>query len=446
MKLKEKIRQHKKVSILVLVLAVAAIACIVWRVRDGQVTNSKSHTQKEVQIAGFRKLKATYEGTVYEGDRFDSSKVKVEAVGDGEKTEEITTFDWDGDENIGGKTSYTIYTSYGQTTLTVNPILIRSCVAADGNYYAGSDFSGTINLTYADGNVKGIKSSDVEFPNGSMLQNGENKIPFTYQGCSHTLYVNATSGNRIASARTQYKDEIEGSSYNNVTDKLFMTVTKKQTTDGKTYYLTHMILSDPSQLKIGTANNMIGSYTEMSQEASSTGWILGMTAGTSSQNSAFGYGKTTAGYTTGCVIRGGKTVVNGNTTGNEVCLTKGGALFSPPSGISADELIAQGVTDTVETVMPLLIQNGTKYEEGTTSYDENLPACAVGMVSPGEYYFLTSDTAGISCADMQSILADAGCTFARAVASGASVGLYYRTTPVLESTEAAQDFIYLIGA
>lgn len=446
MKLNEKLRQHKKAVVLIAVILAAFLALLFWRTKMEHAADNGQGVQKEVQLAGFRKLRASYSGTVYEGDRFDSSRVKVEAVGDNARTEEIKTFDWDGDENIGGKTSYTIYTSYGETTLTVNPVLIRSCAAADGNYFAGSEFSGTINLTYKNGHVKGIKSSDVEFPDGSILQNGENKIPFTYRGSTHTLYVNAASDNRIASAKTQYKDEINGSLYNSVTDKLFMTVTKKETSDGNVCYLTHIILSDPSQMKIGTANNMIGSYAEMPQEASSTGWILGMTAGTSSRNSAFGYGKNTPGYTTGCVIRGGKTVVGGETTGNEVCLTEGGALFSPPSGVSADQLTAEEVTDTVETVMPLLIQNGTKYEEGNTSYNSTVPACAVGMVTPGEYYFLTSDMTGISCSEMQNILSEKGCTFARAMASGASVGLYYKTTPILESTDAAQDFIYLIGA
>lgn len=440
---KKKIR--KKTVIIITVVGIALAALIFWRVESGIQQNGENNSKKTVQLDGFQELKASYSGKVYEGDMFDSSKVAVTAISDDGKKQDVASFDWDGADSIGGKTSYTIFTSYGETTLTITPVAIRSCVAADGNYHAGSEFSGTINLTYADGTVKGIKSSEVEFPNGSTLSDGENQIPFTYHGCSHTLYVNATSSSRISSARTEYKDELDGSVYNSVTDKLFMTVTRRETSDGVSYYLTHVILTDPSQLKIGTANNMIGSYALMSQEASATGWILGMTCGTSSQNSAFGYGKNTAGYTTGCIIRGGKTVVAGNTTGNEICLTSEGALFSPPSGISADDLLAQGVTDTVESVMPLLIQDGTAYEEGNTSYDGTLPGCAVGMTSPGEYYFVTSDTSGLSCSDMQQILSGCGCTYARAAGSGTSVGLYYRTTPILDSTEAAQDFIYLTG-
>lgn len=444
MKLKETIKRHKKVTVLICVILAAFFIFLFWR--TGTEEKSQTQAQKTVQLKGFRELKAAYSGDVYEGDRFDESRVTVTALGDGDKTQEITTFDWDGADSIGGKTSYMIYTSYGETTLTIDPVPVQSCVAEDGNYYAGTEFSGTIDLTYTDGTVRGIKSSDVEFPNGSTLQVGENQIPFTWQGCSHTLYVNAAKESRISSAKTKYKEELNQSVYNSVTDKLFMTVSKKELSDGGAFYLTHIVLSSPTQLKIGTANNMIGSYRDLSEEASETGWILGMTVGTSTENSAFGYGKTAVGYTSGCVIRGGKTVVNGSTTGNEVCLTDSGALFSPPAGLTADQLLGQGVTDTVESVMPLLLQDGTEYAEGSTSYDATLPASAVGMVEPGEYYFLTSDAMGLSCADMQSILSDAGCTFARAMGSGASVGLYYRTTPILESTEAAQDFIYLIGA
>lgn len=438
-------QKHKK-AIAIAIVAVAAVAAVLfWRTETGVQQNTKKTSQKTVKLDGFQKLKASYSGKIYEGDLFDASHVSVKAISDDGKTQDVTNFDWDGAESVGGKTSYIIFTSYGETSLTVTPVAIRSCVAADGNYYAGSDFSGTIDLTYTDGTVKEIKSSEVEFPNGSTLTEGENQIAFTYRGCSHTLYVNAMAGGRISNAKTQYKDELDHSVYNSVTDRLFMTVTKETGANGGNYYLTHIILSDPSQLKIGTANNMIGSYVTLSQEASSVGWTLGMTAGTSSENSNFGYGKNAAGSVQGCIIRGSKTVVSGTTTGNEVCLTSGGALFSPPAGISADQLLAQGVTDTVESVMPLLIQNGTDYEEGSTDYGSSLPACAVGMVSPGEYYFLTSDTSGMGCREMQSILAGRGCTFARAMGSGTSVGLYYRTTPILESTEATQDFIYVTG-
>ncbi len=386
---------------------------------------------EDLSHADFDTITASYSGTAYEGEAFDESRVSVRAVLKDGTEIPISRFDWDGARSYGGITDYTIYTSYGDTTLTVDPVLIQSVRAAEGSYSSGNEFQGSIELLYPDGTIRTIRSSEVTYPEGNMMTSGLNAIPIDYEGSRHTLYVNAGGGNRITEARETCKEELQRSIYNSVTDRMFMTVTH---VDGEaSCYLAHILISEPSQLRVGTANNSYGTTTGFSAAASSFNWILGMGGSSSgSQDTA-----------SGCIIRNGQVISGGLTTGNEICLTDEGALFSPPSGITADELLAQNVTATLVTSAPLLIQDGQLYSEGSRDTDPQ-PSAAVGMVSPGEYYFLLSDTAGLTDAAMQQILSGAGCRYARPCTYGTAAQMYYKTIPVSASSdEAVQDFLYI---
>lgn len=428
----------------VLLLAFAAYRLFKTRPRRGadQVKEAASFSVEE--IGEFDELKAVYTGQAYEGDRFDPKKVSVESISSGGSSQSIHQFDWEGAETIGGKSTYTIFTSYGETGLTVDPILIQSCVAEDGNYYAGSEFSGTIRASYADGTVRGIRSSDVSFPNGSLLTAGVNQIPFDYQGCHHTLYVEAVAGGRIAEAKAKSQGEIQSSVYNSITDTIFMTVSNMQTEGGSSYHLTHIVLSRPDQLHVGFPEELNGSYLSMDAAAARFGWLWGVGVDRALESQTYGAAATAeGGLSAGCLIRGGRILAAGNTTGDEICLTAEGALFSPPPGLTAQDLLDQKVTDTISVNFPLLIQDGRTYTETLRDAENESVGSAVGMVRPGEYYVVTADGMGLTLTDAQEILSAKNCAFARPVAGGSMAGLYYRTTPIVEAAGAVGDAIYL---
>ncbi len=421
----------------VVVLLGVGSAVLYPRITPSGQKQTPSTAQQEafdLSHADFRSIEAEYTGTAYEGERFDTSRVRVYAMLTNGKKIDIKTFDVDGSDSYGGTTDYTILTPYGTAELTIHPVLIDSVRAEDGSYFAGNEFTGNLILNYQDGTTRTIKSSEVTFPEGCMMHGGTNSIPFLYEDCRHTLYVNAAEGNFLSDAKETYKDELARSIYNSVSDRMFLTVSKE--TAPIDYYITHVILSDPSGIRIGTT----GSYLSPSAAAASFQWVLGMNASDHTQLTDASL--TTSPYFSGCVIRNGNIVTDGTTTGYEICLTSEGALFSPPDGITAQQLIDQKVTDTLVTQEPLLLQDGHTYEEGTTALTGTAPISVIGMVKPGEYYLLSTEQNGLTAADLQNIFRNLGCAFARPVGRGRSA-LYYKTTPIcISSTEAMQDFLY----
>jgi len=148
---------------------------------------------------------------------------------------------------------------------------------------------------------------------------------------------------------------------------------------------------------------------------------------------------------------GGKILKDGVTNGKEICLDNTGKFYTPSAGISASTLLASGVKDIWGTADPLLIQDGQKVDLANQQKINNTyyNRTAIGMVQPGEYYMITAGTAqyknGLSFAELQSIFANLGCTYARSMDGGGSSSLVVNgkllNTPAQYDERPVVDFL-----
>lgn len=243
----------------------------------------------------------------------------------------------------------------------------------------------------------------------------------------------------------QYKAELDNSVSNVTTDSIFVSVQQKYTESGE-YLLTHIIVNDPSnQVKGGLSNDSWGSYREYpTTYAGRTG------AAVTTNGSYFSYDSGQP-VCAGCFIKDGKISKDGVTNGKEICLDNTGKFYTPSAGISASTLLASGVKDIWGTADPLLIQDGQKVDLANQQKINNTyyNRTAIGMVQPGEYYMITAGTAqyknGLSFAELQSIFANLGCTYARSMDGGGSSSLVVNgkllNTPAQYDERPVVDFL-----
>lgn len=204
--------------------------------------------------------------------------------------------------------------------------------------------------------------------------------------------------------------------------------------------------NDPSsQVKGGLSNDSWGGYREYpTTYAGRTG------AAVTTNGSYFSYDSGQP-VCAGCFIKGGKILKDGVTNGKEICLDNTGKFYTPSAGISASTLLASGVKDIWGTADPLLIQDGQKVDLANQQKINNTyyNRTAIGMVQPGEYYMITAGTAqyknGLSFAELQSIFANLGCTYARSMDGGGSSSLVVNgkllNTPAQYDERPVVDFL-----
>lgn len=230
-----------------------------------------------------------------------------------------------------------------------------------------------------------------------------------------------------------------------IVGSIFVSVQQKYTESGE-YFLTHIIVNDPSnQVKGGLSNDSWGSYREYpTTYAGRTG------AAVTTNGSYFSYDSGQP-VCAGCFIKDGKILKDGVTNGKEICLDNTGKFYTPSAGISASTLLASGVKDIWGTADPLLIQDGQKVDLANQQKINNTyyNRTAIGMVQPGEYYMITAGTAqyknGLSFAELQSIFANLGCTYARSMDGGGSSSLVVNgkllNTPAQYDERPVVDFL-----
>ena len=389
----------------------------------------------EIDPLTIKELRAEYLNA-HEGDEFNPENVKVYLVYENGNEEELKKFEYEGEPIIRGKTDYKIYTSYGPVSLRVDPIPVQYAIA--DNRISEQEFTGEFRMVYEDGTEKTLDTSEIEFKEDPILSYGVNHLPFRWNGNDYTLFVYASARTKVTDAVNNLTDEISASLYNVFSNKLFVTI-RNMDYDGTPYYLTHVILSDPSQIHVESANGHYGSGLESPTKAAArTGWTVGV-------NGSF-FDVVSGLPLSTCLIRNNRIVQPGMTSGREVCLTNTGALFSPPAGVDANQLLEEGVKDMLVTTDPLLIQDGNLYSEGDTFVGGAYRRTAVGMVQPGEYYFVTSDI-GLPYVSLQSIFAGFGCQYARSLDGGYSTMLMFKDRVVNSSTlREVADFLMIGGA
>lgn len=290
-----------------------------------------------------------------------------------------------------------------------------------------------------------IRDNDVEIPDTIPLAAGNNDISVTYLGKEYTSTITAKQKTAAVVAAETYKTELDNSVSNVTTDSIFVSVQQKYTESGE-YFLTHIIVNDPSsQVKGGLSNDSWGGYREYpTTYAGRTG------AAVTTNGSYFSYDSGQP-VCAGCFIKGGKILKDGVTNGKEICLDNTGKFYTPSAGISASTLLASGVKDIWGTADPLLIQDGQKVDLANQQKINNTyyNRTAIGMVQPGEYYMITAGTAqyknGLSFAELQSIFANLGCTYARSMDGGGSSSLVVNgkllNTPAQYDERPVVDFL-----
>ena len=137
-----------------------------------------------------------------------------------------------------------------------------------------------------------------------------------------------------------------------------------------------------------------------------------------------------------------------------MAITKNGIMYTPEQGLSAEDLIKDGVWNTFD-FGPTLIKNGVS-QKIISPFEEYMsmpyPRSAVGMIRPGDYVLLVCDgkgtggSRGLTHYQLCSIFKSFGCTYAYNLDGGGSSTLVYRgrvlNNPSDGSERAVGDFLY----
>lgn len=296
---------------------------------------------------------------------------------------------------------------------------------------------------YENGEEK-LSSKDGKLSCPNVVSVGENKITFEYNGKEYLTTVKGKELTKIMKTEKKYADELKDSVESYVSDTTFITIRVVES-DKYKYWLTHVVITNPEQISGGLSDDTYGGTRELPTEFyTRTNSIITL------NGSYFSYdtGKPTC---AGVFIKNGELVYDGTTNGNEVCLTYDGKLFTPDSGVSGDDLLAMNVKDSWGTADPLLIQNGEFISTQDALHIPRYPRTALGMVEPGEYYFInagrTGYAGGLTFEEMQSIFHDLGCTYARSLDGGGSSSLVYKGNKLNNSAAGVErpvvDFVHI---
>ena len=305
--------------------------------------------------------------------------------------------------------------------------------------------SSKVSLTavYENGEEKlSVKEGKLFCPD--VVSVGENKITFEYKGKEYLTTVKGKELTKIMKVEKKYADELKDSVESYVSDTTFITIRVVES-DKYKYWLTHVVITNPKQISGGLSNDTYGGTRELPTEfCTRTNSIITL------NGSYFSYdtGKPAC---AGVFIKNGELVYDGTTNGNEVCLTYDGKLFTPDSGISGKDLLAMNVKDSWGTADPLLIQNGEFISTQDALHVARYPRTAIGMVEPGEYYFInagrTGYAGGLTFEEMQFILNDLGCSYARSLDGGGSSSIIFKGNKLNNSAAGKErpvvDFVHI---
>lgn len=286
------------------------------------------------------------------------------------------------------------------------------------------------------------------------IKNGWAKTPDGWCSASYLsdLPLNTTTetlSERTVTAGISFEEKIEEFSvelvpaeYAYSSDTLFITISKNEYEDSS-YYLAHIIVSDPSQIKTGLANGSYGEDLQFPTEAAEETGAALLTNG-----SMFAYINGEP-YCGGVYIYNGQVVSGETTNGQEICLKSDGTLYSPTSGITSSSLIDTGTIATIWTAEPELISNGEPASL-TNLTNAAYPRMVYGMVEPCEYYIVLADASsyeeGLTYTQLQIIFMKLGCTWARPFNGGETASLVYDgeliNNPISGKEVSTADYFY----
>ncbi|MDD5805501.1 MAG: phosphodiester glycosidase family protein [Clostridia bacterium] len=229
-------------------------------------------------------------------------------------------------------------------------------------------------------------------------------------------YVNK-SGRRTGKTRPDVKLSDTHYTYKSSTLNIDL---KRKSTHGVPYWIAVVKISSAGQLKSALSYGTYGGARQTTSSAvSSNGGIIGV------NGSAFSY-QTGRPSPLGMCIKNGVIYGDYETSYSVMAVKNDGTIYTPKRGLKGKDLLKAGVKDTYN-FGPVLIQNG-KAQPAWSETAKYYPRTAVGMVKPGQYVLLVTDTgsySGLNHWDLVNIFNSYGCQYAYNLDGGGSATLYY---------------------
>lgn len=229
-------------------------------------------------------------------------------------------------------------------------------------------------------------------------------------------YVNK-KGQRTGSKRPDVKVNDSHYTYKSSTLNIDL---KRKSTHGIPYWVAVVQTANASQLKSALSYGTYGGARQTTSSAvSSNGGVIGI------NGSAFSY-QTGKPSPLGMCIKNGVIYGNYHTSYSVMAVKNDGTIYTPKMGLLGDVLLKAGVKDTYN-FGPVLIKNG-KAQPAWAETAKYYPRTAVGMVKPGKYVLLVTDTgtySGLNHWDLVNIFNSYGCQYAYNLDGGGSVTMYY---------------------
>ncbi len=213
------------------------------------------------------------------------------------------------------------------------------------------------------------------------------------------------------------------------------TIKVKKVTEGTgedtiTYYVADVVLKDSSGLKSAFAKNEFGNniveYT--SQTASDNNAVLAV------NGDYYGF------RDDGIVIRNGKVFRDVPARTGLAFYKNGSMKIYDERAVTAEELVAQGVTQTFSFGPALVMDSAAITDFGRTTVDTNFgnrsiqgsnPRTGVGIISANHYVFVVVDgrspgySKGMTLSEFARLFEDLGCTDAYNLDGGGSSTMYF---------------------
>ena len=408
----------------------------------------------DVPIINVSSVTASCGGQYYECDEIDRDEVTCTvAFCDGRKIEnepftplQDTIYALPNCDNI-------VHTAYGDTVLQADVVPITGVdiqIDTDDPYEDDVVHITGVTLSYEDGSAKSL--SDKDIGDGEyVLRNGENTLSVEYHGETLSSVVNAKPNTNVRMALKD--DSIQAdisSAVKSYVDDTIIAYVNEYSTDKCHYYLTHVIINDPTQMCAGLSHDTYGGERETPTSASERmGWVVGI------NGSNFSYASGTPDPNMANIrIKQGVLMPDSGTVSNgmEICILPNGTLFSPPEGMTADDLLAMGVTDTYCCGDTLLVNHGNAVNVGIQSNQYRYPRTAIGMIRPCEYIIVTAGEGGYEMGmtydEVRDVLMSNGCVFGKCMDGGGSSTLVFQNEmvnePATNEERAVVDFLYWV--
>ena len=418
-----------------------------FEVEGRLVKTPYGNTEVQVNEIPVDHIEATYEKDILIGDELEKDGFFVKKVFQDGYTELVKDFTY----NVGiieQDTVVQVQYKGNSVPVEIKPIKIVSATPLGRTNHKSGEKPGItgIIVIYENGSSKELSLDDVVFhenPDGK-LQAGENIYHFDYYGGTYSVLIHAKTTTFVEDAVKYFKKEMEQADYKYVSDSIFVTITSHQT-ENAFYYLSHIVINDPSQIRSGLSHDTYGGEREKPTDAANRlNWVIG----TNGSNFSYDTGRPVY---AGTCIKNREVMEGSATNGLEICLMSNGVLFSPEMFVDPHKLIASGVTDTWSCGDTLLVIDGKNVNVGDANEDYRYPRTAVGMVQPCEYYLITAGTTGyamgLTYREIRDILLEHDCTFGKCMDGGGSSSLVFQgqliNTPVTTERPVV-DFLYFV--